>query len=275
MQHKALVDRHAQVQRRLLKTVTFRCSTKLLQTDTHKCSTGSIQSADTSGAHKSSSRRTRLSAGLALVAAQAAIDQTSLSTAKAAIEQTHLERQHRLLQDKHGQRQHSLLQSIRTDTCRGSSDRSEAAQVALEQICQRQHRLLQKRPVQAAQARLLQNRYVHCPEAAGCCSKDTSCCGSSGCSTGLCWADRLLQDRHVRRQHTIQFLAAVEKTRPGTGQALVSDCFGQSRFNRNTETRYFDIEAKQQKQTSPINHRLMNVEIGTEATQFLYCEYLF
>jgi len=30
MQNKALVHRHAQVQRRLLKTVTFRCSTKLL-----------------------------------------------------------------------------------------------------------------------------------------------------------------------------------------------------------------------------------------------------
>jgi hypothetical protein len=112
----------------------LRCTQKLLKTNTLKCSTGSIYLTDTSGAHKSSCRQTRLGSALALVdrqvirnfvirnfvirnfvpvpctgtaltaveearpgAAKAAIDQASPSTAKAALEQTHLERQNRLL----------------------------------------------------------------------------------------------------------------------------------------------------------------------------------
>ena len=80
MQHRLyIVDRH------------LRCTQKLLKADTHKYSTGSIYFTDTSGAHKSSCRQTRLGAALALVDRQSRYTTSccrpSSGTAQAAVEQ--------------------------------------------------------------------------------------------------------------------------------------------------------------------------------------------
>ncbi len=179
-----------------------------------------------------------------------------------ATQQTHLKRQNRLLGQTRSE-VHSMLQNRRTDTCRQRQLRvlqdrpvqRQHMQAALEQnrYVQRQHRLLQKRLVHAAQAALEQIR----PEAAyasvektrpgstgcfstdmssgsiGCCSTDTSR-GSSGCSIDLSSLDISKDNTGCCRTDTSggtrQYLAALEQTCPGTGHGLILVCFGLFRF---------------------------------------------